>query len=541
MTIRVPEGLQSAWLVSVLLSIVAFALYCYTLAPGLTWSHFGADGGELIAAAVTNGVPHPPGYPLYTMILQGWLAVAQLIWPATDLARFGNLLSACFGASSVAVTGLVFTRLQAEGESKSVTRRLHPRPTLLITLAVCLAWATAPLFWKQVIITEVYAFHALLIALLGWALIVRNGRTSFLTIIIAFGIAHHLTFILLLPGVVYWLWIQEGRWTSDRGPRTLGTILVRLVPGLMLGLIFYLRLPIAASGDSPVNWGYADNWAGFWWLTSAAAYRDYLFGVPVASLFDRVAAWAFSITSQFTPVGLAISLVGLAHWDKDRPELRNLGLLWLLPVSLYSISYYTRDSTIYLLPCIWLMAIWLGTGLQSIVTWIADQRGRADETALNGLLLQKVGTLPYRGVPLLAVAGLLLLMAMRLSDISLRHDTEAISFVDGVKKIVMPGDIIISSADNETFALWYGTWASQEIGQDGKKPILINSALLQFDWYRRLVQEQYPELKGISETLQPLLDANVQHRAIYFGEENRPEEPVNLKPIGPLWRYEPGE
>ena len=53
---------------SLSVAIIAFALYLITLAPTITWANFGTDGGDLITAAVTLGVPHPPGYPLYTTL-----------------------------------------------------------------------------------------------------------------------------------------------------------------------------------------------------------------------------------------------------------------------------------------------------------------------------------------------------------------------------------------------------------------------------------------------------------------------------------------
>ena len=61
--------------------VAAFGLYAASLAPGLTWAHQGADGGELLAAAAANGVPHPPGYPLYIMLLQLWLGATGLVAP----------------------------------------------------------------------------------------------------------------------------------------------------------------------------------------------------------------------------------------------------------------------------------------------------------------------------------------------------------------------------------------------------------------------------------------------------------------------------
>ena len=76
-----------------LASLAAFALpllvYLLTLPPGITWAHHGADAGDLITAACTLGVPHPSGYPAYTLL--GWL-VCQI--PLGNIAWRFNLLSA---------------------------------------------------------------------------------------------------------------------------------------------------------------------------------------------------------------------------------------------------------------------------------------------------------------------------------------------------------------------------------------------------------------------------------------------------------------
>ena len=46
---------------------LAMLVYLFTIAPDLTWANYGGDGGELITASVTLGIPHPPGYPLYLL------------------------------------------------------------------------------------------------------------------------------------------------------------------------------------------------------------------------------------------------------------------------------------------------------------------------------------------------------------------------------------------------------------------------------------------------------------------------------------------
>ena len=55
-----------------------------------SWDQKGVDGGELLVAAHGLGIPHPPGYPTYTLLLRSF---ATLV-PIGDFAFRGTLLSA---------------------------------------------------------------------------------------------------------------------------------------------------------------------------------------------------------------------------------------------------------------------------------------------------------------------------------------------------------------------------------------------------------------------------------------------------------------
>jgi len=43
-------------------------VYILSMPTDLTWSYFGGDGGEIITASFTLGIPHPPGYPTYALM-----------------------------------------------------------------------------------------------------------------------------------------------------------------------------------------------------------------------------------------------------------------------------------------------------------------------------------------------------------------------------------------------------------------------------------------------------------------------------------------
>lgn len=501
--------------------LAVFALYVLSAAPGLTWAHQGADGGELVTAAVVNGVPHPPGYPLYMLLLQTWLRAAQLAGLTGDLAWQAALLSAACAALSVGVT--LRTAYALLDTLPGSTPPLVRQPLLWATVAAT-AWAISPLLWTQAVIAEVYALHALLLALLGWTVLVHPQKLWYTTLLVALGVANHLTTLLLLPAAAYALWTALRCNAAERPARSALRLLLVFGAGLLLGALLYVRIPLAAAGAPPVNWGYADNWQGFAWLVSGAAYRSYLFDGLPAALLPRLAGWAYHITTQYTPVGLALALVGLAYWDRTAAHLRNFSLLWVLPVSAYAIVYYTRDSDIYLLPVGWLMALWLAVGLAQAERWLA------------GRLAQPQLRRATAGAVLLAALSIAGLALWRWPQVALANDQSARNYLAQVTAAVEPHSIVITLEDRETFALWYGVWGSQEVEASRPGIVPVNDSLYQFDWYRRLQKELHPEIAGIDESVDAIIAANRGVRPIFFAQLPGNVAQDELLPVGPLWR-----
>src|SRR5712692_5416630 len=74
--------------------VAALGLYTWTLAPTVTL----VDSGELIVAARSLGIAHPPGFPLYVL-----LAHAATLLPFGNVARRVNFASALFAALAAAL------------------------------------------------------------------------------------------------------------------------------------------------------------------------------------------------------------------------------------------------------------------------------------------------------------------------------------------------------------------------------------------------------------------------------------------------------
>ena len=492
---------------------LALTLYLATTSTDITWAHHGADGGELLAAARVNGVPHPPGYPLYTFLLRQWLILGDLFVPASTLAWRGNLFSALLAAAAVGMTVPTAGLLLRDYRLRWAWAGLAG-----------LVWAVSPLLWSKAIITEVYALHALALALLGWVVLVRRGSLPLMIPIVAIGVANHLTFFLLLPAAFYYLWATGTGSGSERLQRPL----IGIGAGCLVGALIYLRIPLAAAGSQgppPINWGYADNWSGLWWLVSGQAYRGYLFSLPTENVLQRIAGWAQIVTQQYMAPGLLLALLGLSHLDRYAPKVRTFGLIWITPVSIYAISYFTRDSEIYLLPVGWIMALWLALGAAVSAAWLT-----ARLSSTNARL-----DWPLAGF---ALAAMLALTLYRAPQISLHDDDEAAHFLRDTIATIEPDSILVTNLDSQTFAVWYGAWGNGELMNAAPGAIVVNYSLYQFEWYRRLLGDLYPEVVGIDESFEALLLANSDRRKIYFTEPLTFIPVDNLQAAGRLWRYQ---
>ena len=109
------------WALFGVVAMVAFAVYAITLAPGITWENLGGDGGDLITAAFTWGIPHPSGYPTYLLGLRGF----ALVFPFGEEAFRANLFSAVLAGLSVGFVFLTSVRLMDLAPQVAGGRRLR--------------------------------------------------------------------------------------------------------------------------------------------------------------------------------------------------------------------------------------------------------------------------------------------------------------------------------------------------------------------------------------------------------------------------------
>ena len=413
--------------------------------PSITWAHQGADGGDLITAAYTLGVPHPSGYPTY--VLAGWL-LSHL--PLGSIAWRVGLLSALSMAGAAWFIFAILRRLLDDQGA---------------ALAAAWAFAATPLVWSQAIIAEVYGLHLFFAAgLLWWALkdrLATRPRLVGLGSMAGLGLGVHLTLAGLFPLLLGLLW------------RHRSAFWLKLLPGGLLGLSVYVYLPWRA-GEGAITWGKPDSAAGFLSLVSGEIYRGYLFSLPPDRLWPRL----LGLLNYVSEMGLlAVILLGLGlYWAWHNARLALLGgVTTVLGYAVYALGYRTSDSYVYLLPIFLLAAIGIGFGAHEV---LSQGRSPATRRLLSALIL----------------IGILAGGSWHSRDLSLRHDQTAERFRQTILAQAPPQGVLLTYQDNHTFTLWYAHYVL------GQRPDLsiVDTGLLAFDWYQAQVRADLPVSAGVA-------------------------------------------
>ncbi|MBP5285289.1 MAG: DUF2723 domain-containing protein, partial [Kiritimatiellae bacterium] len=135
-----------------------FAVYFFTLGPSVGLE----DSGELATAGAHLGVPHPPGYPFWTLCswffckLFSWVTYMGHPTPAWAISCW----SAVAGALAAGCTAMLISRSSADflGEDGG---RANAAISFGGGVGGALTFALSPVEWSQSTIVEIYSLNAL--------------------------------------------------------------------------------------------------------------------------------------------------------------------------------------------------------------------------------------------------------------------------------------------------------------------------------------------------------------------------------------------
>ena len=321
------------------------------------------DDGLFLMAGAYLGVAHPPGYPLYTLILHLFTRL-----PFGDPAFLGHLSSAVLGALAC---GAVYACARL--------LRISPPPALTA------AWlfGVSEQLWSQAIIAEVYTLNALLFFTV-YALLLHGARQPerrwpLVSAAVAWGagLANHWPLMVLAtPGLALVL-LPAWRNVLPRLPRLIGVAFASAA----LPYVWMVWLSHQAPFIS--FYGPLESWSEFWFFFSRQGYAEVDVS-PSAGWSDRwsFAAWfAADLVRQTTLPGSLLALAGLAALARGgglaAAAAAGSGAVALLGNSLVLILLLGFDFDPfrvavfrpYPLVCYGIAALWVGAGLQ----WLTDR------------------------------------------------------------------------------------------------------------------------------------------------------------------------
>jgi hypothetical protein len=309
------------WLTFAITSALMWAVYFFTLAPQLTLQ----DSGELAVGSFYAGVPHPPGYPVWTIYTWLW----TVLLPIGNIAWRVALAEATAGALSCGLLGFIVSRgssMLVEGieELKEMTGKWENATCLISGVVAGLLMGLNGYMWSQSVIVEVYVFGVLsfmivLVCLLRWIHAPHQMRYAYWALFM-FGVCftNHQSLIVAAIGIeiaiaaaspklgrdvlfgnglIYLVYLLVLAVTGEHIFRNLGAkpgLLVifhgvgvgSLAAGIwltsktkgfltewkhviimgalwLLGASFYFYMPLAGMTNPPMQWGYPRTVEGF--------------------------------------------------------------------------------------------------------------------------------------------------------------------------------------------------------------------------------------------------------------------------------------
>jgi tetratricopeptide (TPR) repeat protein len=316
------------WLAFGVTALLAFIGFYLTLAPEVTLE----DSGELATGSFYAGVPHPPGYPLWTVFT--WLFTVLV--PVGNVAYRVAIASAVSGAVAAGLLALITSRgssmmIESIPDFKAISRRVENAICIVSGFVAGMLLAFNGYMWSQSVIVEVYPFSVVslmgvLCCLLRWVYAPHQKRYLYIAWFL-FGVCftNHQTLIVAAMGLEIAILAAQPKLGRDLllgnsavyligavvlnmhllgsfepndmvkiifhivgfgsilgcgwlivSTKKIGTEILPVLTmfGLWLaGAAFYLYMPLSSMSNPPMNWGYPRTVEGFIHALSRGQYE----------------------------------------------------------------------------------------------------------------------------------------------------------------------------------------------------------------------------------------------------------------------------
>ena len=283
--------------------LVPFAMYWVTMSN--TWALdtlYAIDSAEMVIAARTLGIDHPPSHPLY---LSAAHLFSRLPFDSPD--------------AGVILTSVIFGALASFFLTRAIRQVTGSWASALVSGWTC---AFGLVFWIHATIAEVYTIQLAFLALVLYlaARWVQSRSEGVLCLLFAsLGLCattNLLLAVLVVPPVVYLTmrsgaWVEDGRWMGSRLAKAIGCGIAGLLPFL------YIPIRLAQQPEFISDFVYLNGFEiqsprWYWWyLTGEEFTSDQILRVSLSAYPSLVWQYVLSFARNCSPLAPVLALVGI--------------------------------------------------------------------------------------------------------------------------------------------------------------------------------------------------------------------------------------
>lgn len=439
-----------------LLSLFAFVIFALTAFQSLTYT----DNGELSAVAVSLGISHPTGYPVFILLSHLWSLLPLGLDVVYQLNLFAGLLVSVAVFFIYKTLELIFS-----------VNKLKELSTIILSSGLSLSFAFGNVIWQQATLFEVYPLHILFLSLIlyySFKLIYEFSEKNLLILFFLFGLSftNHLTTILLSPGLLLLLFFD-----NKFKLRKLDRKIYLYGFGLFfIALSIYAFLPIRASFEPMFNWGgVSRSLDKFLYHVGGKQYQVWMF-TGVEAMKVNLAKLPAMLWGQFQFL-LIVVAIGLFYSFKSSRYIFTFLLILAISTIFYSINYTIHDIEPYFNLLIFAMLFISAFGMI--------------------FLLKKNSYAKYLSI--------LFFISLFVSNFQENDNSDNDTVELYTKNVVdlLDSNAVVISAQ---WDFWISAfWFEQKILNKRPDIILIEKEILRRTWYPKQLFKWYPDLKYSEE------------------------------------------
>ena len=334
------------YLGALFLGATLFVIYCYTLLPCIGYM---GDTVKFQFIGKILGIPHATGFPLYLIINHFFTTYI----PFKTLAFRANLLSAVCSIIACCIMYRIFCDLF----KKSI------RVSLLSSFIFALTFT----FWSQSLIAEVYTLNIVFLSsvlyfFIGWYK--TKNKTYFLTAcaFYALSFSNHPVMITLLPALIFLVYI------TDKTLFYNWKIIFMILLFILASFSFYFYfIHQTHNPDNPYIEVATPNLKSLFEYICGSQFKVRYFAFSLLTLLAwRLPLFLIMFLREFH-IGFIAIFYGVRQLYKSDKKLNMFLLIGLVTNVIWAINYDIDEVFVYPMISYFIMAIYLGLGLDHLM------------------------------------------------------------------------------------------------------------------------------------------------------------------------------